>query len=94
MIRTEQNINIFFQTVSIAITQYKINIESFIPDHICWRTECIDEYIQTNEIINKQANLLSEAEINGRMISTYQLQNPILYKRYSIDCLEIPAPKV
>jgi predicted metalloenzyme YecM len=37
--------------------------------------------------------LLSEAQINGREISTFKLKKPITYNDRSILCLELPAPK-
>jgi len=36
---------------------------------------------------------LIESEVNGRLITTFKLRKPILWKNWKIDLLELPAPK-
>jgi len=40
-----------------------------------------------------QGNLLIESEVNGRLISTFELLDPILFDDYQIKLIELPAPK-
>ncbi len=63
-------------------------------DHICFRVESRERYETRKIEISKFANLLIESKVKGRMISTFQLREPIIFSDYAIDVLELPAPKL
>lgn len=62
-------------------------------DHICYRTSSNKNYEATKAMAQEQGELLIESEVNGRLIATYKLNSPIVYKQWSIPLLEVPAPK-
>jgi len=67
--------------------------EHWIVDHLCFRVSSIEKYEQYKQFFSNWSQLLIESEINGRMIASYKLNTPILFKHYIIDVLELPAPK-
>lgn len=63
-------------------------------DHICYRVESISRYEHLrDELLGEGNELLVESPINGRRISTFRLREPFLFRRRSIDLLELPEPK-
>lgn len=70
----------------LLATLIKLGLEGEIAgkevDHICYRVESGDEYDVAFHYLSGCADLLIEAMIGGRMISTFKLHNPIL----SGDC--------
>ena len=62
-------------------------------DHLCYRTETPQDYEHTKSEFESFSNLLIESPVNGRMISTYKLNQPIYFRQWKIDLIEVPAPK-
>lgn len=62
-------------------------------DHMCYRTESIDEYEQKKRELSRVAMLLTETNVNGRPICTFRLNVPVTYDKWRIDAIELPAPK-
>lgn len=62
-------------------------------DHLCYRTSSEENYSEIKEIFSRFSRLLIESEVNGRMISTYKLHTPIVCGDWSVDLIEVPAPK-
>lgn len=84
--------------------QYGIDCSSLKADHVCWRTETLEEYTALvkclqEESSKKNFDLLIESEIGGRPIATFGLvssspNNAIQYGAdHVIDVIEIPSPK-
>lgn len=62
-------------------------------DHICYRTESAESYQGMCEKLKEFSQLLVESEVNGRMISTFKLNEPIVFEDKIIDLVEVPSPK-
>lgn len=62
-------------------------------DHLCYRCATDDEYEQLKPYFLRFSDLLIESPVNGRLISTFKLHNPIHFKDWIIDLIELPAPK-
>jgi uncharacterized protein len=62
-------------------------------DHLCFRVETDTDYSHYKNVFSGLGRLLIESPVGGRLISTYKLTEPIKYKNYSIDVIELPAPK-
>ncbi len=62
-------------------------------DHICYRVESEEQYHKMKEVFSSLGQVLIESEVNGRLISTIQLNQPICYQDYQIYLVELPAPK-
>ena len=84
---------IFLDKMFIEIKRNQVNLYHWEIDHLCYRSSSIDHYNMLKKSFRAFSTLLSEVEINGRPISTFKLSKPIFYKDYTIDLIEIPAPK-
>jgi uncharacterized protein len=67
--------------------------EHWNVDHLCFRVSSIEKYEKYKQIFSSWSQLLIESEINGRMIASYKLNAPILFKHFKIEVVELPAPK-
>lgn len=63
-------------------------------DHLCYRTKTTEEYQSFKKYFSEFGQLLIESDLNGRMISTFKLQDAVQFKDWVIDVVELPAPKV
>lgn len=89
--------NAFLETLFSQLEKINLQVEQkgFQLDHICYRASSKAEY---QEIIARveEANLgskLVESMIGGRPIANLLLRQPIVYREFQIECLEITCPK-
>jgi predicted metalloenzyme YecM len=77
----------------------KIKLKEFVVephwdiDHLCFRVETADEYEAYRDTFSGLGDLLTEMNLNGRPIATFELHTPIQYKTWLIKLIELPAPK-
>lgn len=76
-----------------------VNLDQFLKpyddiDHICFRVSTDQEYFDAKESLLKISHFLIETLVNGRLISTFKLHNPIIFLDRFIDLIELPAPKI
>lgn len=62
-------------------------------DHLCFRVDSIEAYESYKETFSKLGTLLIESDVNGRPISTFELNYPVRYQNWLIRLIELPAPK-
>lgn len=62
-------------------------------DHICYRVETIEKYEEIKGELSSFSKLIGETLVSKRLISIFKLDEPIVYKNYTITCIELPAPK-
>lgn len=62
-------------------------------DHLCFRVQSLEAYEQYKINFLSFGQMLIESEVNGRMIATYKLAEPVVFQNYRIDLVELPAPK-
>lgn len=87
------NYTLFLDSIFNDLEKIKIDVSNFELDHICYRVSSNLKYdYLKNELIN-YGSLLTENIISGRKISTFKLEEPIIYKNRKISILEIPSPK-
>ena len=85
---------IFLDKLTSYLEKTWIDTSNLFMDHICYRTASNNDYEEKKHIIDQWAwKLLIESTIWWRLIATYKLFDPILYKDRLIDVLELPAPK-
>ncbi len=85
--------DIFLDSVFAMIEDIDLDVEKLPVDHLCYRVETLNEYEEVKNLLSPLGHLLTEAEINGRPISTFKLHQAIVYKNRSIPMIELPAPK-
>ena len=80
-------------TVFRALARQQIDVSTYELDHICYRVADEDDYRQKKADLATMGECISEQQIGGRPISTFRLEQPILYADREISLLELPAPK-
>ena len=83
----------FLDNVFEELNALKVDVSNFEIDHICYRVETKNRYNELKFQLNNISKLLSEQLINGRYICIFELEEPLLYKNYSISCIELPQSK-
>jgi len=87
----------FIQDVILALEKLEVNVSDYQADHVCWRTESMEEYTDLVTALlaaTENTRLLVESEIGGRSIATFELLEPIhCGDGCTITVVEIPAPK-
>ena len=90
----KQAIN-FLDKVFLEMESHRIEIKNYwMIDHICYRVETEKNYQKMKSQFEHLGSLLIESEVNGRLIASYKLHQPISYKDYQIPLVELPAPKI
>lgn len=77
---------------SLGDTKIEISLHWDI-DHLCYRVDSLNRYEELKTDFLTFARLLIESDVNGRPIATFKLNSPIVFKEWSIDVVELPAPK-
>ena len=87
----------FLKYVFMALDGMNLDISEYPADHVCWRTESIEEYsdlVSALKAAPDEVLLLVESEIGGRPIATFEVLEPIdCGNGRVIGVVEIPAPK-
>lgn len=83
----------FLDKIFSYLAQQKIVVDNFELDHICYRVETMEQYQQLKDQLGHLGELLTESQIGGRPIASFQLHQPIIYKNRKIEVVELPAPK-
>lgn len=84
----------FVENINRGLKQVGINRDELsMMDHICYRVETNGRYFEMLSEIAKRALLLGESEINGRLIATFELYDPLETGGWVIPYLELPQPK-
>ncbi len=89
-----RNADIFLQQLFKKCDEAQVQLKPhWLIDHLCYRVPSTDLYLKNKKSFSQLGTLLIESEINGRPISTYKLHTPLKFRHYSIELVELPAPK-
>ena len=83
----------FLHRIFTNLEKDNIDASNFQLDHVCYRVETQETYLTLKKMLSKYGSILSQEEVGGRLISTFKLKQPIIYKTREIDCIELPSPK-
>ena len=83
----------FIENIYREALDIDIDINSYVIDHLCYRTDSQDHYLQTKKDFQACSTLLIESIVGGRYIATYKLNRPIEFLDQNISVIEIPSPK-
>lgn len=87
--------NSFLDKIFQELKSSNLSIEPhWMIDHLCFRVETQEEYQIYKRYFSDFADLLIESPVNQRLISTYQLKDPIHFNNHKIGLVELPAPKL
>lgn len=85
--------NLFLEELFAMISDIELNVDRYELDHICYRVQSMGEYGKKKEELKNFGTLLSESMVNGRPISTFKLNEPVVFKNRKIFLIELPSPK-
>jgi uncharacterized protein len=80
--------SLLFQLSEVGVSVCEMNC-----DHLCFRVATAGEYHFYKEAFAQHGMLLTEANVNGRPISTFWLREPIRVNEHEVYLVELPAPK-
>lgn len=83
----------FLDKLMLHLEREKIDVTDYELDHLCFRCLSQSQYELKKTELGQVADLLIEAPVMGRLISTFKLHSPITYKNRKIFLIELPAPK-
>lgn len=84
----------FLEDVFSEVKKAGFDFGDFVQlDHICYRTDSLENYEAKKKDFSSIGTLLTETQISGRPIATFRLFQPIRYGSWRIDAIELPAPK-
>ena len=84
----------FLRKIFNLIERRNINLpEPHFIDHICLRTASEEDYQRLKKELFSFGELLIEAPVSGRLISTFKFNKPIIVDDYKIELIELPSPK-
>lgn len=92
----EDQVPTFLQRIESRLLQHNLDVSSLYADHVCWRTESMEEYLELVGALKTSVDncaLLIESEVGGRSIANFKLKKPIVYNSRLVSVIEIPAPK-
>ncbi len=84
----------FGRNLFTRLDRLQIDYKTLHLDHICFRVASQMEYDAMKSFLLENNQLLVEHPVQGRMIATFKLSNPLFFPDRTIDVLELPAPKV
>ena len=85
--------NEFLTNIFRRLEESGIDVSHYELDHICYRVETWERYLELTQVLATKGKLLAETMIGGRPIATFLLEKPFVYKDRIINCLELPSPK-
>lgn len=84
----------FIENITRGLTELGIGRDELaMMDHVCYRVETEQRYQELLSEFAKRAILLSETEVSGRMIATFELNEYLNAGGWTVPYLELPAPK-
>lgn len=83
----------FYESILREAEVKQLNLQGYEMDHLCYRTTTMEEYKITCDKFREVGQLLIESEIGGRLIATFELNEPIVLKDREVAVIEVPAPK-
>lgn len=75
------------------IEDIELDVSKYFMDHICYRVDSEENYKLKKTDLLPHGELLIESMVNGRLISTFKLHSPIVFRDREVHLIELPAPK-
>lgn len=71
-----------------------IDLSNLLCDHVCYRVATQERYTELRNQLHTLGTCVTEANVRGRPIATFQLHLPLTIGIWTIPSLELPSPKV
>jgi len=91
----KDNCLVFLSSLEKLLQEHRLLTftNSLVLDHICFRVSDVSSYVKYQNKFLNISKLLIESKVNGRLISTYKLNDPIIWESRVISVIELPEPK-
>lgn len=83
----------FHRDLVLRLRHLRIPAEDMASDHLCFRVATLGEYEFYKKNLAAHGELLIEAPVNGRPISTFKLHQAFRTEDHLVRLVELPAPK-
>lgn len=83
----------FVRRLFLEGVEKEIDFNCFDLDHLCFRVSSMPEYQKYSEKLSGFSSLVTESMVNGRPISVYKLHQSWVTSAFSVEFIELPAPK-
>lgn len=84
----------FLEKLFLSLKESQVEIAAHWDiDHLCYRVDSLNRYEELKKHFLMFGKLLIESDVNGRPIATFKLNSAIQFRSWSIDVVELPAPK-
>ncbi|WP_237332730.1 VOC family protein [Zobellella iuensis] len=83
----------FFEQLARGLQEHGLPLALGPMDHICYRAESNDQYLELRQALATEGDCLVEGMIAGRPIITFRLHQPLAGPFGPVPCLELAAPK-
>lgn len=88
----QQKLPAFLDEAFAFITELGLDVSGLPLDHIALRYKNAADVDALANELKEQGEIISDAIIKGRIIYIFKLHQPLVYKNYSIPCVELPYP--
>lgn len=75
------------------ISKTELDITGLKMDHVAYQASNLESYESKKQEILPYIDYEHEAQVGGRRVGVYKLKEPLEYKGYQIEALEIIEPK-
>ena len=83
----------FLQSLFAEMKDANADFSDLVIDHICYRVETEERYLELKNELSKHGEILTEKPIGGRPIATFKFDEAFTFQEQKIYLLELPAPK-
>lgn len=87
------NYTTFIEEILKKISELGIDVSDLDMDHIGHQASSNEDYDNLKTEFDKIGTLVSEKIVGGRRVGIYKLKNPLKYKQYVNEAIELVAPK-
>lgn len=85
--------HLFLEELFKLMDDIELDVSKYELDHICYRVDSIENYRTKKIQLQSFGKILAETMVNGRLISTFKLNSPIIFRNRNIFLIELPSPK-
>ncbi len=83
----------FLDKLTNDIIDKGVDVSKYNLDHFGYQCSSNEDYDKLKPEFEKIGKLVDEAVVGGRRVGIFKLDNPLVYKNWNIDAVELVAPK-
>ncbi len=87
------NYTTFIEGILKKINEFGIDVSDLNMDHIGYQASSNEDYDNLRTDFDKIGDYVSEKIVGGRRVGIYKLKEPLRYKQYVNEAIELVAPK-